>query len=205
MEESRVSVSQTLRWMSHGPKAHVLSYSGYIINGFRFFTKDRDDTSSVQNSGVAVMAETMQVCSSKDKKPIVSDMTFFGTIQQIWELDYVVSKVVVFKCKWVDSSRGVKVDDGFTVVDLSKTSHKSDPFILADQVKQVFYVEDGMDTSWSIVVPNLKNDFASPIPEDDVDYEAPATELFSDAESSDSTDDETCLQIDEEGTWIDND
>ncbi|KAL6315678.1 hypothetical protein AAG906_005769 [Vitis piasezkii] len=42
-------------------------------------------------------------------------------------------------CDWVDSKNGVKVDElGFTLVDLSKIGHKSDPFILATQAQQVF-------------------------------------------------------------------
>ncbi|RVW64870.1 hypothetical protein CK203_066167 [Vitis vinifera] len=52
---------------------------------------------------------------------------------------------------------GVKVDEfGFTLVDLSKIGHKSDPFILATQAQQVFYVEDQVDPRWSIVLSRPK-------------------------------------------------
>ena len=55
-------------------------------------------------------------------------------------------KICVFKCDWVDNKSGVKVDElGFTLVDLQKIGHKSDPFILASQAQQVFYVEDQVD------------------------------------------------------------
>ena len=47
--------------------------------------------------------------------------------------------ICVFKCDGADGTNDVKVDDfGFTLVDLSKIRHKSDPFILATQAKQVF-------------------------------------------------------------------
>ncbi|RVW20636.1 hypothetical protein CK203_109088 [Vitis vinifera] len=52
-------------------------------------------------------------------------------------------RIPVFKCDWVDNRNGIKADDlGFTLVDFNKTAHKSNPFILASQAKQVFYVQD---------------------------------------------------------------
>lgn len=62
------------------------------------------------------------------------------------------------------SSNGLKVDEfGFTLVDLRRIGHKNDPFILASQAKQVFYVEDQVDRRWPIVLePSLK------VPMDDV-------------------------------------
>ena len=54
--------------------------------------------------------------------------------------------IFVFKCDWVDSRNDVRVDElGFTLVALSKIGHKSDPFILATQAQQVFYVKDQVD------------------------------------------------------------
>ncbi|KAL0539437.1 hypothetical protein IC582_023649 [Cucumis melo] len=38
------------------------------------------------------------------------------------------------------------------IVDLKRTGHKSDPFILASQVKQVFYVKDSSNLKWSVVL-----------------------------------------------------
>ncbi|RVW39643.1 hypothetical protein CK203_109990 [Vitis vinifera] len=61
--------------------------------------------------------------------------------------------IPIFKCDWVDNKNGIKVDElGFTLVDFSKIGHKSDPFTLASQAKQVFYVEDQLDPKWSIVL-----------------------------------------------------
>ena len=65
--------------------------------------------------------------------------------------------ICVFKCDWVDSRNGVRVDElGFTLVDLSKIGHKSDPFILATQAQQVFYVKGQVDLRWSIVLSRPK-------------------------------------------------
>ena len=64
----------------------MIRYDGYLINGVRFHTQKRDNTRCVHNSGVTVTAKTMQVSSSKDKNPIISDLSFYGALQYIWDL-----------------------------------------------------------------------------------------------------------------------
>ncbi|BBH06141.1 hypothetical protein Prudu_017708 [Prunus dulcis] len=47
----------------------------------------------------------------------------------------------------------IKVDElGFTLVDLSKIGHRNDQFVLASQVKQIFFVDDPMHRGWSVVL-----------------------------------------------------
>jgi len=47
----------------------------------------------------------------------------------------------------------VNVDDlGFTLVDLAKIGYKEDPFIMAYQEKQVFYVKDPFNQRQSVVI-----------------------------------------------------
>ena len=41
---------------------------------------------------------------------------------------------------------------GFTLVDLQKIGYKNEPFILAAQARQVYYVEDPSDSRWSVVL-----------------------------------------------------
>ncbi|KAL6133936.1 hypothetical protein ACLB2K_066169 [Fragaria x ananassa] len=80
--------------------------------------------------------------------------TFHGYhVNEIWEVDYYKFKVPIFLCDWVESSRGVKVDElGFTLVKLDRIGHLNDPFVLATHVKQIFYIEDPIDAEWSVVV-----------------------------------------------------
>jgi len=90
----------------------------------------------MHNSGVPLAAESMHFGSSKDNNPVMAIISYFGVIEEIWEVDYVKSSVLVFKCKWVDSNTGVHVDDlGFTLVDLAKVGSKEDPFITTYQAK----------------------------------------------------------------------
>ena len=63
-------------------------YNGYTINGCRYHTKERDDLRTTQNSGVSVVASTMQIASAKDKNPIFGELCFYGIITEIWDLDY---------------------------------------------------------------------------------------------------------------------
>lgn len=69
---------------------------------------------------------------------------------------------VLFKCKWV-SSVGVKNDDiGMALVSfnhLMSSSRSSDePFIFARDASQVFYVQDGLEIDWNVVVAAKPND-----------------------------------------------
>ena len=76
-----------------------------------------------------------------------------GVIDEIWELDYLKFKVPVFRCSWVDVARGVRVDElGFTLVDFRRMGHSDEPFILASQARQVFYVTDPSNAQMSIVI-----------------------------------------------------
>jgi hypothetical protein len=71
--------------------------------------------------------------------------TYYGVIEEIWELDYgPFLKVPLFRCQWVNLNQGgVLVDRyGMTTVDLSKIGYKDEPFVLAKDVSQVFYVMD---------------------------------------------------------------
>ena len=64
----------------------------------------------------------------------------------------------VFGCRWADNKNGVDNSEmGFTRVDLERVGYKDEPFILASQAKQVFFVTDPVDKRWSIVLSANKN------------------------------------------------
>ncbi|KAI5351906.1 hypothetical protein L3X38_004797 [Prunus dulcis] len=152
LEEDNHGVSENLRWLAAGPNMAVPLYRSYLIKGIKFNIKAQDDVRTTQNSGVYLLAHTMQVASAKDKNPILSNMGFYGVIQEIWDLDYQKFTIPVFRCDWIDSS-GLVVDElRFTLVDLSKIGHRNDQFVLASQVKQIFFVDDPMHRGWSVVL-----------------------------------------------------
>ena len=60
--------------LSRGPNTLVICFKGYIINGFRFHTKDYKAKRKTQNSGVVVVAETSSFASVRDMNPATSDV-----------------------------------------------------------------------------------------------------------------------------------
>ncbi|TYK10916.1 transposase [Cucumis melo var. makuwa] len=210
LEVPKNSITPSLRWIAHGPSPDVATYSGYIINGYYYHTKRRDDIRRVQNSGVSITATTMQVSSSKDKNPVMSDMTFYGVIREIWEIDYHQLSFILFKCDWVDNRSGVKVDElGFTIVDLKRIGHKSDSFILATQAKQVFYVQDSANPEWSVVLTSPQRTIEEDFFEDEIGdmlqecgYET--IKRMPNVDTPNETDDtnSTYIRHDCEGRWV---
>ncbi|XP_042444003.1 uncharacterized protein LOC122029117 [Zingiber officinale] len=148
-------MTSSLRWLAYGPRVRVLKCDSYVINGNLYQTKERDDEKICQNSGVSLLANTMLVCSAKDKNPVLENVTFYGVIEEIWELDYHQFQVPLFKCAWVSNDKGIQYNDecDFTLVNLNKRGHQKDEFVLASQVRQVFYIADPLNKGWSIVLP----------------------------------------------------
>jgi hypothetical protein len=81
-------VSENLRMLSRGPNKIVRSFSGYVINGYRFHRKQRDARRKTQNSGVTLAAVTESFSSTKDANPTIQSITYYGLITQIVEVDY---------------------------------------------------------------------------------------------------------------------
>ncbi|GKB12996.1 hypothetical protein Tco_0846919 [Tanacetum coccineum] len=104
-----------------------------------------------QNSRVSVEAVDLHI----SKEVVTTRKAFYyGVLQEIWVLDYHFRQIPSFKCDWVNhKASGVKHDPnlGYTLVDLNSLGHKDDPFILASQAQQVFYVKDQIDKKLSIV------------------------------------------------------
>ena len=50
----------------------------------------------------------------------------------------------MFKCKWLNLEGGVEVDTRYrmTIVDFKNLGYDTEPFVLANDVAQVFYVKD---------------------------------------------------------------
>ncbi|KAI5337493.1 hypothetical protein L3X38_016764 [Prunus dulcis] len=97
LEEDNHGVSENLRWLAAGPNMAVPLYRSYLIKGIKFNIKAQDDVRTTQNSGVYLLAHTMQVASAQDKNPILSNMGFYGVIQEIWDLDYQKFTIPVFR------------------------------------------------------------------------------------------------------------
>ena len=45
---------------------------------------------------------------------------------------------------------------GFTTIDLEQVGYREEPFVIASQVSQVFYVRDTRNKKWQVVLPRKK-------------------------------------------------
>ncbi|VVB03953.1 unnamed protein product [Arabis nemorensis] len=154
-------VSVDTRCLAQGPSDKVLKFSAYNINGFKFRTIEREQDLSTQNNAVFVSSETISYASSRDLNPRVGDVSYYGKLTEILELNYYDSfRVVLFKCKWFNTrdARGYKKDDfGHTMVNFTHLIHtgngeEDEPYILASQARLVYYVKDPQEDGWSVVV-----------------------------------------------------
>ena len=89
-------------------------------------------------------------------------------------------------------------------------AHKPDPFILASQVKQVYYVQDQLNQRLSIVLLTPQKYFFNREDPNDLMINSiehhPFIPTLAQVESFGATDDSNtiCIRGDREGYWIDN-
>ena len=140
-----------MKWLAFGPRKHAMRYSGYIINGHRFHTKEAE---RAQNSGVSIDVTTICRSSAKDTSQVVDVVAYYGVIKDIILLDYHRFQLPIFKCDWANAGHGVKVEEGFTLVNLNQgqNQYEREPFILASQAKQVFYSRESDSSNWYVLL-----------------------------------------------------
>jgi hypothetical protein len=158
--------------LARGPEKRATYYSGYIVNGFRFIIKERDDNRTTQNSGIVVKGETQH-----------GSVPYYGQLLNIVELRYTQgNRVVLFQGEWYDVARegiGYKIDrHGIITVNTRRKLATQEPFVLASQANQVYYIKCLKDPCWKTVVEiKPRNFFDVPeVDKDDPDDEEPFQE-----------------------------
>ncbi|XP_075087200.1 uncharacterized protein LOC107766991 [Nicotiana tabacum] len=121
-----------------GPGPVVYRYSILMVNGFRFQTKDLESIRKTQNNGVLVRGD------DSDFKE------YYGVLEDIYEISYMGNrKVYLFRYHWWDVAhlgKGYKIDKyGFTSMNTRCGLNTNEPFVLASQSEQVFYVNGMVD------------------------------------------------------------
>jgi hypothetical protein len=143
MEKDIPTEDTMMKMLASRPSSCVISWQAYDINGYTYYTKEKDKRSVAQNSGIHIEAFD----------PLGVKTTYYGYIQYICELDYGTGlQIHVFKYEWVKHPNGVSVDNyGLTLADLENVGHKGDPWVLDDRAAQVFYVLD-LETGKHIII-----------------------------------------------------
>ncbi|CAN1301921.1 hypothetical protein LINPERPRIM_LOCUS25197 [Linum perenne] len=83
--------------------------------------------------------------------------------------------MILFQCDWCDvydKEKGAKVDEyGFVSVNLKKLLKPDEPFVLANQASQVFFVDDKNNKNWHVAMRVEPRDtYALPVEEDESTY-----------------------------------
>jgi hypothetical protein len=148
MDKDIPTEEMTMKMLASHLSSCVTSWQTYDINGYTYYTKEKD-MSVAQNSSIRIEAFD----------PLGVKATYYGYIQDIWELDYDARlQILVFKCQWVKQPNGVSVNNyGLTLVDLKNVDHKDDSWVLVDRVAQVFYELDPKTGKHIVVSGKQKN------------------------------------------------
>ncbi|KAF5459572.1 hypothetical protein F2P56_019511 [Juglans regia] len=174
-------ISADLYAIACGPDPWVASYVGCIVNGKRFHTKALEELRRTQNSGVFVTGEHQS-----------NSLDFYGSIDDVLELHYMGWRhVYLFKCQWYDVGdrrRGIRVDNHMCNVNMNWTWYKDEPFVLACQASQCFYIKDTrVKGNWYVVQKFIDRnvyDIPTGAPVEDHDAEArDSTEAYKEDES----------------------
>lgn len=151
----------TFKRLVDGPSHVAKSYRSCAINGYVFCTYDSEVGTTTQNSGVCMKALTSFRSSAKDKNLVEEEVTYYGIVKQIIELDYFEFKKILFYCDWVrieDRKNGCVVDPDTNLVFVNlgrlqkNDSEDNEPFILASEASQVFYCKDITRDNWHAVL-----------------------------------------------------
>ena len=154
---------------------HVEVFSGYLVNGFRFHMKQVEVRRKTKNSDIIIRENIGLFACSSDRNPITEDITYYGILTDVIRLNYgnFINKRTLFRCDWfnVHTQSGIKKDEfGFTCLNINKRSQQIDqePFILADQAEQAFYVSNPVDPEWVVAMTTRPRDFFDLLDEDSI-------------------------------------
>jgi hypothetical protein len=141
--------SEDLCSLAEGPYQDVSCYSGWKINGFRFHTREVEARRKTQNSGVLINGEGLP-----------DGIDFYGVLTRVVELLYAGRRrVTLFDCEWRDIDNhilGYKKDKyGYVSVNTKRRIYENEPFVLAYQAKQIFFVDEIRNPSWQVVVKTV--------------------------------------------------
>ncbi|XP_050941518.1 uncharacterized protein LOC127149700 [Cucumis melo] len=141
----RGEASDDLYSIALGPINEVRTYSGCFVNGLRYHSIERDNRRTTQNSGIMAYEETK-----------ADETNYYGVLQEVLDLEYLkCRRVCLFKCNWFDTDvkkNKFRCDLGFKIINTSRFWYTDDPYILATQAVQVFYIDDPkLRSNWKIV------------------------------------------------------
>ncbi|CAA0820068.1 Unknown protein, partial [Striga hermonthica] len=135
-DQSNGITNEYIQDLAKGPLRKVKSYSGYMVNGFKFHTLSCGSSKSTMNSGVCIKGSKFSV-----------ENDFYGRLVDVVEVGYDgfhTNTTILFKCEWFDpTARGMNIHNSYKLVDINhkRRFNRYEPFMLGMQAKQVFFCE----------------------------------------------------------------
>ena len=138
--------------LAMGPDMDQVSYNGYKVNGYDFHTKTYGSGKRTMNSGVCVQGDRYDELNK----------SFYGELEEIVELSYKGTYggyINLFKCRWFDSDKGIRVDRHRIVdIDINRSAYSNEPFVLPNQTVPVYYTSspgrkrDRPPSNWQTII-----------------------------------------------------
>ena len=122
-EGSEMSSDQLLH-LAYGPNRRVYRYKSFLINGWRFNTKDKDLKQKSQTSGILVKGDVN-----------ISNLDYSCILINIIQINYQGgNSIILFKVEWWDvyHKDRFKADKfGFPMVNVTCKLKTNEPYVLA--------------------------------------------------------------------------
>ena len=139
MQEDGQEVDDALYALAMGPDTRVRHYESCVVGDVRYNTLARDEGKKTQNSPI-MSTDTYD----KETTEMYANITDIVQLQYISGFE-VHRCVVLLCCRWYNLfSRTAKprVDDYFKSINVKAACKIDEPFILANQATQIFFLED---------------------------------------------------------------
>ncbi|XP_008226957.1 PREDICTED: uncharacterized protein LOC103326503 [Prunus mume] len=157
-------VSEEIFALAQGPDLRTVQYIGCVVNGIQYLVAHVDRNCTTQNSRVMTPgSHNGEGCE------------FYGSLINVIKVQFKRGfKVVLFKCRWYNTDAKCKKvihDYNLTSVNINSQWYGSDPYVLATQAHQVFYMDDlKLGHPWR-VVQRIQHRYVWDVPERDDDEE----------------------------------
>ena len=166
-DREKTSLTDTIIALFKGPYPLVNRLKHYVINGLKFRSLNVEANRKMVKANRKTVKANRKTQNNGVSVATKGGIMFYSVLTDIIELNYFGNiRHVLFKCKWVDDQnrRGYKTDEfGFLMVNFTHSIYGGEeivdePYVLASQTTQVFYVEDKRYKDWYVVVKTKARD-----------------------------------------------
>ena len=180
------SIPKELRRLSRGCSFKVKSYDIYEVNGYRFRSEKYEKyRGNLTTTNIGVL--TVGVDDGTN-----NELEYYGIIKDIVELKFDGDSefsLVLFDCHWFHPTNGVRRLERFGLVEVAHASCSpaNEPFVLASQVKQVYYLPyacksySSLNAWWVAYKVSPLGQLSIPLMDEYNDEDPPCVDTFQEA------------------------